>query len=332
MLVREISYPKRQTGAAATPAAKRRHAGVSRRGKSSVERAAPLSVFFFPFRNCGCPVLAVFARAGDDAACTILFVMPRGLHRSYGAHRLHFITCSCYRRLPFLQTAYSRDLFLSILEQTRERYRFVVVGYVVMPEHVHLLITEPEVGTPSTVMQVLKQRTARALLPKKERVDTRERRLLGAPTPRTPFWQARFYDFNVWTTNKRVEKLRYMHRNPVKRGLASSPDEWRWSSYRSYLLDEAAPVRVNEGWREISFRSPAASSPGVAQAVRLPPFANCAKDGAPTVLVVPSNQGPDTIPPPPAASSPTTAAAHTAKSRHSSSTAPPAAYRCGPVR
>jgi putative transposase len=92
--------------------------------------------------------------------------MPRGLHRYYGAHHLHFITCSCYRRLPLLRSARSRDGLLRVLEETRQRYRFVVVGYVVMPEHIHLLITEPEVGSPSVVMQVLKQRTARALLPK----------------------------------------------------------------------------------------------------------------------------------------------------------------------
>jgi putative transposase len=90
--------------------------------------------------------------------------MPSGLHRSYGAHHLHFITCSCHRRLPLLNRARSRDYFLSILEQVRTRYRFVVIGYVVMPEHIHLLITEPEISNPSTVMQVLKQRTARALL------------------------------------------------------------------------------------------------------------------------------------------------------------------------
>jgi putative transposase len=184
--------------------------------------------------------------------------MPRGLHRTYGAHHLHFITCSCYRRLPFLRAARTRDRFLSILEETRQRYRFVVVGYVVMPEHIHLLITEPEVGTPSTVMQVLKQRTARTLLPKKKRADARQRRLFGDTSLRTPFWQARFYDFNVWTTKKRVEKLRYMHRNPMKRGLASSPEEWRWSSYRFYLLEEAGPVRVNKGWTKISFRHRAA--------------------------------------------------------------------------
>jgi len=97
-----------------------------------------------------------------------------------------------------------------------------------MPEHFHLLISEPEVGTPSTVMQVLKQRTARALLPKRKRVDRRQTLLFGETT-RAGFWQARFYVFNVWTTKKRPEKLRYMHRNPVKRGLVSSPaTAWSW--------------------------------------------------------------------------------------------------------
>ena len=184
--------------------------------------------------------------------------MPSGLHRTYGAHHLHFITCSCYRRLPFLRTVRSRDRLLSILEHTRRRYQFVVVGYVVMPEHVHLLITEPEIGTPSTVMQVLKQRTARALLPKDSRSDVRQRCLFGEATVPAPFWQARFYDFNVWTAKKRLEKLRYMHRNPVKRGLVTAPEEWRWSSYRFYFLDEAGPVRINEGWGKISFQVPAA--------------------------------------------------------------------------
>jgi len=179
--------------------------------------------------------------------------MPSGLHRTYGAHHLHFITCSCYRRLPLLSAPARRDRFLSILEQTRERYRFVVVGYVVMPEHIHLLLTEPEIGTPSTVMQVLKQRTARAFLTRSKRKDPRQRNLLDE-TQRRAFWQARFYDFNVWTTKKRVEKLRYMHRNPVKRGLVEAPEQWRWSSYRFYLLEEPGLVKVNEGWTKISFR------------------------------------------------------------------------------
>src|ERR1700693_576596 len=87
--------------------------------------------------------------------------MTRGLHRYYGAQDLHFITGSCYHREPELGTPQRRDLFLHILEQVRKRYGFVVLGYVVMPEHFHLLISEPEKGTPSTVMQVLKQRFSR---------------------------------------------------------------------------------------------------------------------------------------------------------------------------
>jgi len=127
-----------------------------------------------------------------------------------------------------------------------------------MPEHIHLLMTEPAVETPSTVMQVLKQRSARALLPKRKRADPRQRDLFEDRKQHRAFWQARFYDFNVWTTKKRVEKLRYMHRNPVKRGLVESPEQWRWSSHRYYLLGEAGPVRVNHGWTEISFRDRAA--------------------------------------------------------------------------
>jgi len=184
--------------------------------------------------------------------------MPSGLHRTYGAHHLHFITCSCYRRLAFLKTARSRDCFLSILEEVRQRYRFVVVGYVVMPEHFHLLVTEPEIGNPSTVLQVLKQRTARALLPKVKRRDPRQGKTSGEESQPRAFWQARFYDFNVWTTKKRIEKLRYMHRNPVKRGLVASPEQWRWSSYRFYLLGEAGAVHVNVGWGRIWFGDRAA--------------------------------------------------------------------------
>jgi hypothetical protein len=60
-----------------------------------------------------------------------------------------------------------------------------------------------------------------------------------------PVWQKRFYDFNVWSERKRIERLRYMHRNPVKRELVERPDQWRWSSFRSYFYAEQGTVRVN---------------------------------------------------------------------------------------
>lgn len=84
--------------------------------------------------------------------------MPTGLNRYYGTGDLHFITCSCHQRKPWLDTTQRRDLFLNILEEVRKEHRFVVLGYVVMPEHFHLLMSDPQVGDPSTVMQSVKQR------------------------------------------------------------------------------------------------------------------------------------------------------------------------------
>jgi hypothetical protein len=56
----------------------------------------------------------------------------------------------------------------------------------------------------------------------------------------------RLYDFNVWTERKRLEKLRYMHHNPVKRGLVLEPDQWAWSSFRWYSRGEMGAVRLND--------------------------------------------------------------------------------------
>src|SRR5882672_9246519 len=90
--------------------------------------------------------------------------MTQLLKRYYGANDLHYITCSCYKRRPLLNTPHRRDLFLTVLEQVRRRYRLVVLGYVVMPEHFHLLISEPQRGDPSTVMHALKMGFTRRVL------------------------------------------------------------------------------------------------------------------------------------------------------------------------
>ena len=158
--------------------------------------------------------------------------MPVGLKRFYGSNHLHYITCSCYRRRPFLNTARRRDAFLRALEETRLRFDLTVVGYVVMPEHFHLLISEPETGDPSLVMKSLKQPLARRLLTKP--TSPSQLPLWAQDGPNRHFWQKRFYDFNVWSRRKEIEKLRYMHRNPVTRGLVSSPELWRWPSFRAY--------------------------------------------------------------------------------------------------
>ncbi len=87
--------------------------------------------------------------------------MTRGLRRIHGGGDFHFITCSCYQRWQFLGSARRRGLFLDILEQVPQEYAFIIVGYVVMPEHFHILMNEPKGSDLSIAMQVLKQRVSR---------------------------------------------------------------------------------------------------------------------------------------------------------------------------
>lgn len=151
--------------------------------------------------------------------------MTKGLVRYQQAGDLHFVTFSCSGRRPFLATPTAKNIFEHSLERIRIRYRFIVLGYVVMPEHVHLLVSEPQKTSLSKAMQALKLSVA---------VHRKER----------PFWQARYYDFNVFTDRKRVEKLKYMHRNPIARGLVEEPEQWAWSSFRHYSLGEIGTVGI----------------------------------------------------------------------------------------
>src|SRR5208282_5971469 len=106
--------------------------------------------------------------------------------------------------------------------------------YDVMPEHVHMLIGEPLKGTIAGVIHALKLSVS---LRRIER----------------PFWQSRYYDFNVWAAKKVTEKLRYMHRNPVARGLVARPEDWLWSSFRHYLKGAVGRVEIESQWTAIRF-------------------------------------------------------------------------------
>jgi len=158
--------------------------------------------------------------------------MPWGLKRFQEARCLHFVTFSCYHRAPLLNTPHARDIFEQTLEGTRRWYGFYIAGYVVMPEHVHLLVTEPERAKLSLALQMLKQNVARQL----------------CEPEGGSLWQARYYDFNVWSEAKRIEKLRYIHRNPVRQGLVLSPEQWPWSSFRHYLSGAEGPVEIESQW------------------------------------------------------------------------------------
>ena len=134
----------------------------------------------------------------------------------------HYLTFSCYRRLKLLESESAKKVFLECLERSRERLGFEVWGYVVMPEHAHLLVYPGDSGaTVAQMLQSIKQPVSRRL----------RHRLTHEPK----FWQpGGGYDRNIWSDKAIYKVLEYVHNNPVERGLVATPEEYAWSSARWY--------------------------------------------------------------------------------------------------
>jgi putative transposase len=141
-----------------------------------------------------------------------------------------------------------------------------IYGFVVMPEHVHLLVSEPEYRTLADAIHHLKLSSAKRFRANRLVAQVRAASFganLGLVTPSDmvaqvraasfganlgPFWQKRYYDRNIRDAREFTVKLRYLHRNPVRRGLVSDPAHWRWSSFRHYALREIGLVEIESEW------------------------------------------------------------------------------------
>ncbi|HEV2485903.1 MAG TPA: transposase [Terracidiphilus sp.] len=157
--------------------------------------------------------------------------MPYGLKRFQKAEALHFITFSCFHRLPLLDAPEPKNTIETVLEQTRARHQAKIFAYVLMPEHVHLLINEPPSILVAQFLKAVKQITSRKLSGQHEK-----------------FWQERYFDRNIRGEAARSEVIRYIHRNPVKRGLAVSPGDYRWSSFNLYATGIRGVVEIESEW------------------------------------------------------------------------------------
>jgi len=140
--------------------------------------------------------------------------MPHGLKRFQQSGQSHCVTFTCYHRRRGFDTPAVYDLFVHVLEQMRRRFDLCVYRHVVMPEHVHLLLSEPQHGLLADALHYLKLSFAKRLVAQVSAP------ILGANLghPQSVFWQKRYYDRNVRDEREFVEKLHYIHRNPVKAG------------------------------------------------------------------------------------------------------------------
>ena len=157
--------------------------------------------------------------------------MPYGLKRFQKAEALHFITFSCFHRLPFLRAPGPKDTVEAVLEQVRTRHQARVYAYVLMPEHIHLLINEPPSILLAQFLKALKQATSHKLKGDREQ-----------------FWQDRYFDRNIHGEAARSEVIRYIHRNPVKRGLVASAEQYRWSGFNHYATGVRGAVEIESEW------------------------------------------------------------------------------------
>ncbi len=161
-------------------------------------------------------------------------------HHYDNLNTARFITFSTYRRLPLLTDPTRIQVLLQNIDMTREKHSFRLLGYVVMPEHVHLVI-HPQLDTKvGLLVREIKSRTARKIFAKEPAPVDGARRV---------FWTRRCYDHNCRTPEAVVEKIRYCHNNPVKRGLVRSPGDWPWSSWGDYHGESQGAVVVDtEDW------------------------------------------------------------------------------------
>ena len=166
-------------------------------------------------------------------------------------NNIHFVTTSCYNRLPLFNSDDTKTIFAQSVIHIRNKYGFKLFGYVIMPEHVHILIQTENDKTVSDVMREVKQMCAFNALQilkinRAKNLLEKLRKSTGRGTKnKYSFWKPRFYDFNIYSVKKFKEKLDYCHKNPITRGLANNPSEWRFSSYGKYYLNDDSIISVD---------------------------------------------------------------------------------------
>ncbi len=162
----------------------------------------------------------------------------------------HALTFTCFQRQPFLRRDRTRQWLVDAIEKARETHHFHLWAFVIMPEHVHLMIHPTTSYNISRILSSLKQPVAKRAI---FFVRREAPRFLPKMTDRQPngktsirFWQrGGGYDRNLWLPAHIWETIDYIHANPVRRRLCDSPANWTWSSACNYLDDTQGALRID---------------------------------------------------------------------------------------
>jgi putative transposase len=179
--------------------------------------------------------------------------MPQLRHYDHQS-TVRFVTFSTYRFVPALQDDRAKNAFIAELKALRSKYRLRLLGYVLMPDHVHLVLDLPDHLRLGRIIGELKSLSARRYFS-----------TIGSQRGhQNVLWQKRCYDHNCRTPESVVKKVNYCHNNPVRRGMVSEPGDWLWSSYNWYSGRREVPIEIDE-----------VETSGVASGERPPPQGAC---------------------------------------------------------
>jgi putative transposase len=176
------------------------------------------------------------------------------LFKSKERNLVHYVTAVTYSRVPLFRDGKICSLFVSALSETRFKDPFKLIGYVLMPDHFHLLVNPIELDI-SKVIGKLKGRSASSILKSLRAVeDTTTLCQLQLPRPlasgqKHAVWLQDFSSIDLWSNKFILQKLNYIHMNPVRAGLCDHPAKWPWSSYHAYFPHQPESVPIEIDWR-----------------------------------------------------------------------------------
>jgi REP-associated tyrosine transposase len=176
------------------------------------------------------------------------------LPRLHIAGCIYFVTTVVYGRLPLFTRPSFVIPLLDSLNYYRYKQDFKLLGYVVMPDHIHLLVWPAGTATVADIMRDFKEFTAKRLVRQAEvegmSTWVEAFRQAGQTTGRATYkvWQDSYWDENVCTESFLRSKLHYIHRNPVRAGLVNEPTDYPYSSFRNDELGEEWLITIDRGW------------------------------------------------------------------------------------
>lgn len=160
-----------------------------------------------------------------------------------------FITFCCYNRYKLLHDECLCKIFVGNLRRLRDDYSIKIYGYVIIPEHIHLVLHPPDGIELGRMIGRLKALSSREILNHlREQKSPYLKKLYVRRNNKDimTFWKPRCYDHNCRTPETVKEKINYCHKNPVLRGLVKHPGEWTWSSYNYYAGIKDVPLKMDD--------------------------------------------------------------------------------------